>query len=355
VLVLPVESSKLLLPFYQGEATFREGRDITEKEYENGESVCLLPYRLAQRNQLKVGDTVELPLYLADYRYEPSKVFMPGNGMSDGGAVIPYKLLNAKQEPYPIFERNTYKVVGVYAPKGVSGMQTTGLELPDNGIIVPSRSIKNSDENNIAAVGPMQAGTTSFQIPNGTIRQYMENFNKLGITNLEITFYDGGYEQLKAGMDDVKSMGTLLTVSGAGAAIATILFFTLLFVQKQKSRTAIERSLGVTKTQCRISLLSGLLSVTLPGVALGGIAGYLATDRVFTKVNQAVGATFNTAFSTWVNHADTSKAVDLVKVSPWTALWVGIAVTAFVLLMSLAAIQKNLQAEPLEVLSRRDS
>jgi putative ABC transport system permease protein len=107
-------------------------------------------------------------------------------------------------------------------------MLTTGLELPYKGIIIPQKSIKNSDENNIAAIGPMQAGTTSFQIPNGTIRQYMERFNKLGIPNLEITFYYGGYEELKAGMDDAKSMGALLVVSGAGAVVATILFFVLL-------------------------------------------------------------------------------------------------------------------------------
>ena len=355
VLVLPVERTKLLLPFYQEEVPFREGRDITDEEYDAGELVCLLPYKLAQRNKLKVGDTVELPLYLADYRYEPSKVFMPGNGMADGGSDIPYTLLNAKQEPYPVFERNTYRIVGIYNPKGGQGMLTTGLELPDNGIIVPQTSIKNSDENNIAAVGPMQSGTTSFQIPNGTIRQYMERFNKLGITNLELTFYDGGYEELKAGMDDVKSMGTLLAVSGAGAVIATILFFVLLSVQKQKGRTAIERSLGVTKNQCRLSLLSGLLAVTLPGVALGGMTGYLATDRVFTQVNLAVSENFNTAFSNLVNHADAAKEVVPSGVFPFAALWIALVVTLFILFMSLAAIQKNLRAEPLEVLSRRDS
>jgi hypothetical protein len=81
----------------------------------------LLPYKLAQRNKLKVGDTVELPLYLADYRYEPSKAFMSGNGMADGGSIISYTLLNAKQEPYPVFERNTYKIVGIYNPKGGRG------------------------------------------------------------------------------------------------------------------------------------------------------------------------------------------------------------------------------------------
>lgn len=355
VLVLPVERTKLFLPFYQEEAPLREGRDITDQEYDAGEPVCLLPYKLAQRNKLKVGDTVELPLYLADYRYEPSKVFIPGNGMMDGGSAIPYTLLNAKQEPYPVFERSTYKIVGVYTPKGGQSMLTTGLELPDNGIIVPQKSIKNSDENNIAAVGPMQPGTTSFQIPNGTIRQYMERFNKLGIPNLEITFYDGGYEQLKAGMDDVKRMGTLLAVSGAGAAVATVLFFVLLSVQKQKGRTAVERSLGVTKNQCRLSLLSGLLSVTLPSVTLGGMAGYLGTDKVFTQVNHTVSETFSTAFSNWVNHANVTKNVVLSGTSPIVALWVALAVTLFILLVSLAAIQKNLQAEPLEVLSQRDS
>lgn len=355
VLVLPVERTKLLLPFYQEEAPFREGRDITDEEYDAGELVCLLPYKLAQRNKLKVGDTVELPLYLADYRYEPSKVFMPGNGMAGGSSDIPYTLLNAKQEPYPVFESNTYRIVGIYTPKGGQSMLTTGLELPDNGIIVPQKSIKNSDENNIAAVGPMQPGTTSFQIPNGTIRQYMERFNKLGITNLEITFYDGGYEELKAGMDDVKSIGTLLAVSGAGAVIATVLFFVLLSVQRQKGRTAIERSLGVTKNQCRISLLSGLLVVTLPGVALGSIIGAVVTDRVFAEVNHAVSETFNTAFSNWVNHANVTKEVVLSGASPIVALWIALAVTLFILFMSLVTIQRNLRAEPLEVLNRRDS
>ena len=65
--VQPVDGTELLMHFYNGEAQITEGRDITEKEYAEGAKVCLIPEKLAMQLGKKIGDTLTLPLYYADY------------------------------------------------------------------------------------------------------------------------------------------------------------------------------------------------------------------------------------------------------------------------------------------------
>ena len=76
--VQPTDGTKLLMYFYNGEAQITEGRDITEEEYEDGAKVCLIPEMLAMRLGKKVGDTLTLPLYYADYSQAVGDAFMLG-------------------------------------------------------------------------------------------------------------------------------------------------------------------------------------------------------------------------------------------------------------------------------------
>ncbi len=347
--VIPTNKTKLLMEFHQGEAIIRSGRDITQEEYESGAKVCLLPERLAGRNELKVGDTINLQLYLADYKRSASLAFFPS-----GSGMLHYSLLNAKGEAYPVFENSDYEIVGIYYSPNTTNYPT-GYEIGNNVVIIPANSVKNSDENNIADYGPMKGYTTTFQILNGTTKEYLESFKALGIDNLEITFYDGGYEKLAAGMKNIRQIAIILLLVSIITTSALLLFFIYMFISKQKKRTAIERSLGMSRKECTQSMIYGVLSVITLGSLSGGLLGFLITGLVMPSTDKTGSELYMTEYSNWVNHADkisgsnTGTAANLI---------ITLCACLMVILISyglaLLYIQSNLKAEPLALLSKKE-
>lgn len=346
--IIPTTKTKLLMEFQQGEATIRKGRDITQEEYESGAKVCLLPERLAGRNDLQVGDKLNLQLYLADYKRSASLAFYPS-----GGTMLYYSLLNAKGEPYSVFENSDYEIVGIYySPNNTNN--PTGYEIGYNVVIIPSNSVKNSDENNIADYGPMKGYTTSFQIPNGTTKEYLEKFNALGIDNLEISFYDGGYEKLAAGMKNVRQVAIILLAVSTVTTLALLVFFIYLFISKQKKRTAIERSLGMSRKECTKSMLYGLLVVITGGSVSGGVIGFLITRFVMPSSKEEANI-YMTEFSNWINNAD---QVTMSNTGTAANMIITLLTCLLVILVSyglaLLYIRSNLRTEPLALLSKNE-
>ena len=349
--VTPTSSTGLLMAFYNGSATIGDGRDITEEEYNAGERVCLIPRTFAKNNGLTTGDTLTLSFYSANYRSVASQDFS-----SDGWGIHFWGPINAQGESYPFFDSGAYTIVGIYDIAG-SGYESTDFKLGGNEIIIPSTSVKNSDENNIVAYGPMKAYNTSFQIPNGSIESFLKEWNKLGITNLDIQFYDNGYTRLMAGLDAMKNVSLVFLLTGTATTLLILIFFTYLFISKQKKRTAVERSLGLSKTRCGLSLLTGMMLIVLLGSLVGGVAGYLVSGAVQEQVMDAgKGQTFDTMFSNWVNNADTQTKIEIgiEKPNPTGFAAMGLIVIAVAVLLALIGIRGNLRHEPLRMLSTRN-
>jgi len=348
--VVPTSKTGLLMDFHQGNVSISRGRDITEEEYENGKKVCILPQGLMGRNGLKIGDKINLQLYFTDYERSASMSYFPS-----GDGVLYFGLLNAKKEAYPIFEDSNYEIVGVYSGTNKT-RQPAGYEMGYNEVVIPKNSVKNSDENNIVDYGPMKGYTTSFQIPNGTTKAYLEKFKSLGISNLEINFYDGGYEKLASGMRNLKMVALVLVVVSAATTFAILFFFVFLFIAKQKKRTAIERSLGMSKKQCILSMLYGIFGVISIGAIIGSFAGFMITGFVMSNSTDTGAELYSTAFSNWVNNSDKVAKLSTVSiaVNPLTPILLCLAVILVALMMALLFINNNLKAEPLTLLSKNE-
>jgi ABC-type antimicrobial peptide transport system permease subunit len=345
--VIPTNKTGLLMDFHQGNVSISQGRDITQEEYSRGEKVCIVPQGFAGRNELKVGDKINLQLYFADYNRSASLTYYPSGGIN-----LLFTLLNAKGEAYPVFEDSNYEIVGIYSGTNQNN-NPTGYEMGYNAVVIPSESVKNSDENNIADFGPMKGYTTSFQIPNGTTKEYMEKFQALGIDNLEISFYDGGYEKLASGMENLKMVALILVAVSGVTTLAILFFFIYLFITKQKKRTAIERSLGMSKKECILSMLYGILGVISLGAMAGSFLGFKITGVVMAD---SVGGEelYSTAFSNWVNNSD--KMAKLSTSGTWNNPIIPILLSLIVILVaifiSFLFIKNNLRAEPLGLLSK---
>lgn len=351
--VIPTDSTQLLMSFFNGNAKIIAGRDISEREYQSGACVCLISQEFSQMHGYGVGDTIPLPLFFADYRDSASRDFPP-DSLPIG---IPNHPLNAEGKAYQVFDDQPYAVVGIYNEIN-KATSSSGYDMAGYGVVVPAASIGSSDENNILDYGPMMGYNTVFQIPNGTIDQFQEAWEKQGMKGLEITFFDKGYTRIKESLDQIKQIALALSIAGMMVAVLILLLFCYLFIGKQKKRTAIERSLGMNKLSCTISLLAGILAIVLLGSTFGSVIGYLFTGSAMNLFSaQAQGQIYSTAYSSWASAAGELNELpfEAAAVSPIVCLFT----VAFLVILSfgiaLAQIRQNLKSEPLKLLSTREN
>lgn len=351
--VLPVDSFTLLPSFHKGESSTIAGREITAKEFTAGEPVCLITERFAQLNGLKIGDSVTLPLLFADYRSSPS--FTYGY---NGGAYI-FSLINAKGELYQPFWNVNYKIVGIYRFTGNQALLSNSSEMGRDEVIIPAKSVKASDENNIVDYGPMQSGTTSFQIPNGSISEFEKSFQKLPESAfLKIEYDDNGYEQVSGNLKSTQNVAILLSVVGLLSSLAILVFLMYFFIVRQKKRTAMERSLGMSKRQCRVSLISGMMILTILGVSVGSIGSAIVGDRLsdYSESSSTAAATYSMKYSSWTQEKADVKPIAEQKSStiPISDIAIPLLLLLFVAGLSFILVNRNLKIEPIELLSGRE-
>jgi hypothetical protein len=347
--VLPTNETHLLLPFYNGAANIVEGEGITPEEYEVGKRVCLIPEGLANINGISPGDALRLPLYYSDYENAPIDRFsnidfayMSGVFEWDIGAP-----LTSEGKPYTVFSDHEYTVKGIYSNgTGKDPAYAMGI----NTVVIPAKSVRESDKDNILAYGPMKDTTTTFQIPNGSIEAFMEKWLAQGNDDLEFTFHDRGYTQLRRGLDNMKRVSMLFLAIGSAMSLALMFFFCHVFISKNKLRTAIERTIGYTKKQCVVSLLSGFLITAALAVAVGCAAGAIAEGRITDRL--ASQEYYSTKYTIGPIR---SGGVELEEdtVSALFSPAAGLALLALTGLVSVAFVRGNVKQEPLMLLSGR--
>lgn len=344
---LPVtgtNSTLLLMPFYTEDAFIYEGRDISEGEYKTGEKVCLVSKKFAENNELSTGDYVQTRFYYTNSRNPASGNFTKGGY---GGGI---NRIDIHGYPPEVFEESQYTIVGIYDV--ASGMDGNEYDMGDNEMIVPMNSIEHRNKYYIFNYGPMRGSTTSFQIPNGTIDSFMKEWGKLGIEDVEITFYDRGYSQLENGIENMKYMSLILFTVGIGMSISLIFLYSHLLITNQRQRTAIERSLGVSSKKCRYSLLFSLLLVLFLGSVLGCGTGGILSEKIGTSdLNQIY---YDKTYSN-IAEVETKENIMDVSENQNIILIVTISCTGFIILLgmiiSLSKINRSLKLEPMKLLS----
>lgn len=358
--VIPTNSLSLLPTFHSKQAYISSGREITEEEFSQGAEVCLLPYDLMVRNALKVGDKINLPMCYAMYGFVPS-----GYHLFHFNLDYSFSPLDSQGDFYRPFWEKEYEIVGEYKQ-----IQSGTSELYYDMIILPRNSIRASWENNIAYFEPMNALNTSFEISNGTIAEFNTELHQAVPTSsrLEIRYDDNGYEDVMASLKDAQLSGSLLLSVSIFATIAIIILLCYFFVVKEGKRTAIERSLGMTKRQCRISLLSGIVIIVIPALILGSFASWALTnmelENKMSEMSQAVdkkadteNAFFSREFSLWAEneHNETDIVLDEVPLLVLNSVYFVVPLFIFFTVVSLTVflININLLIEPIRLLGGR--
>lgn len=360
--VTPVTDLQLLQPFHNGDAVLVQGREIAPEEYEDGGKVCLIPQNFAQKNDLRVGDSLPLQFYFADYKYPLCQVASGSGGMdmeamdADGNVLAP-------------FWKGEYRIVGIYSyPVALTNDPHAFV---NNQIFVPEHSVAGDFQDHIAARGPMQAYNTSFRIKNGSAGTFLEEFSKIPESSLlEIEFDDGGYEAFASKIKNTRIVAAALFFAGLALLLATTAFLMYFMILKEKRRTAVQLALGMTRHQCTLSLLGGILVLTAVCARAGAALGMQMSHAV-QEAAESKEEGFSTAYTKGVasdkgygedgalpDGGDGAGRAVLPENSgrhPWTlAYLVAVCETGIVWLLALFCINKNLCTAPILVLSGKE-
>ncbi len=152
----------------------------------------------------------------------------------------------------------------------------------------------------------------------------------------------------------MKRMALILLVAGAVSAVCILIFFCHMFITKQSTRTAIERSLGLSKGQCTASLLSGILLIVLCGCILGSAAGYYGSETAAGQITQV--ERFDRQYSAGALYTtEDVEETTYMLVGNWQVGAVtGSLVAVLAAGIALTMIHKSLRKEPLALLSGRE-
>lgn len=253
---------------------------------------------------------------------------------------------------------DAYTVIEKPTPSGTVVAEAT--EMVSDQIIIPTKSVKASDENNIVSAGPMRNATTSFQIPNGTADIYEKEFAKVEKSDfLQITFDDNGYTKIKQQLDESRITAYMLCGIGFLAVMVIILLLLYFFIIRQKKRLAIERAMGAGKNQCRISMIGGMALFVLVAAILGSILGTGITGNLLQKENKKE-AHFSTDYSvqkkTEENASqDTLREEVLSMETVAISLIIPVSITVFVVLISVWLVNRQLNMELMILLGDREN
>lgn len=354
-----------LLPSWQAKRLkIKDGRAITQEEFDEGAHVCLIPESWNTKhdgrafNQFVPGPISELrfPIKLALKSYPASKFDTLGNDT----CFDPFSFFDSEGNTYVTYAGGAYQIVGTFT-MDMEGLDTGDIDLAENCMIIPSKSLGDRQQENIAYYGPMTGTYVSFQIPNGTIPEFDRKLHEAvpEAELLDITYSDNGYEQVMPPLERTRTAALLLCAVGAASAVAVIILLLYFFIIRERRRTAIERGLGMTKHQCRVSLMAGIMALALAGTILGIGLGTMMVSRVDLGSDgggESSYSVYHTKYSDWTNKWNQVIEVQDLKPVPLRALAVGIplALIIFITILSLVMVGFNLRVEPVVVLGGKD-
>ena len=210
-----------LLPSWQAKRLkIRDGRAITQEEFDEGVHVCLIPESWNRKhdgrdfNQFVPGPSSELQfsIKMALKNYPASKFDTLGNDIY----FDPFSFFSSEGKTYITYAGGAYQIVGTFT-MDLEGLDTGDIDLAANCMIIPAKSLGDTQQKNIAYYGPMTGTYVSFQIPNGSISEFDRKLHEAvpEADLLEITYSDNGYEQVMPPLERARTAAPPLSAGWA--------------------------------------------------------------------------------------------------------------------------------------------
>ncbi|MGW5400077.1 FtsX-like permease family protein [Streptomyces sp. NPDC003952] len=228
-----VRDSGMLLPFSYGSTKLTAGRGITPEDA--GRDVGVIEQRLADRNRLKVGDTLRVR-------------------SADGRQTTPVT------------------VVGIYQdPAQDPTMWVAPHELPGNALYVPVGTAQRL----AAGTAPVSEAVFKIGSPDQAEQLHADTEKLLGRSGLDFRVNDKAYKDQVLPIRRVGAFAGLLVwvIALAGALILGLIV--MLQIRERRSELGVLLSMGEKKWKLIGQHAVEVAAVALPAVALAALAGAL--------------------------------------------------------------------------------
>ncbi|MGM9641310.1 MAG: hypothetical protein ACI3V3_08080 [Faecousia sp.] len=271
--VILTDDLNSLFLFNTGEASILEGRGFEVAEYVGGEKVCLISAAYALKNNLSVGDTINLELYQAELGYRDNPISPLSENMEPVLVQSPCKPDNR------IGVQKDYTIVGIYAaPEFSYGLHSFQADT----ILIPKASVPNAsayeDITNplLYSIILKNGGETEFEA-------YMDSLGYGGV----FAYFNQDYNALADTLSVIFSNALRLLLIGCGAFLLAAALFLFLNFRRMGTVARGMRLLGIRAKavwldQCKALAILILVSVIL-GAGLGAALYGVVTAQVLSE------------------------------------------------------------------------
>lgn len=257
--VILTDNVNSLLLFNTGEASILEGRNFEAAEYAEGEAVCLISASYALKNNLSVGDTVNLDLYQAELGYRDNQVSQFSDKMEPVLVQSPCKPDNR------IGVQKDYTIVGIYtAPEFSYGLHSFQADT----ILIPKASVPGaSSYENIT--NPL---LYSVILENGGEEEFEVYLESLGYGGA-FAYFNQEYNALADTMAVIFANALRLFIIGCSVFLLAVAVFLFLNLRRMGDAARGMRLLGIRAKAVWIEQLQTITILIFASILLGAGLG----------------------------------------------------------------------------------
>ena len=268
--VILTDNLQSMYAFNSGDVSILDGSLFTDKDYQIGNSVCLVSAAYAKVNGLSVGDTINLDYYNVEYEARPYSIGAVG-GRSGMTIVRSPLTWNTR-----IDIQKDYMIVGIYTGPNWPG---TNHGIQADTILVPKASVPDASK----YTGPSLPLMYTVIIENGSIdafEAHMAANDKAGA----YLYFDQGYTEAAATVQTLIDNAMRLMLVGVAMFLLASMLFLLLFARRVSAVMRSMRLLGVPKRKTWLESLAVLFTQELTAVAVGNALAVVLYERITAQL-----------------------------------------------------------------------
>ena len=247
--------------FNAGKALVMEGRAFSEREYANGDDVCLVSAAFADINGVTVGDTVEIDYY--DCGISENHFLSNIDKVQIRRTMMPSERIGLKKK---------YTVVGIYtSPEFSDG----SYNFTADTVFVPKKSVPDAEKYEKHDVPYLN----SIVIKNGQLGEFEKYMEEQGLGGYHL-YYEMGYKDAEPTVTALVANSTRVIAIAMSLLVLVAAVGIYLTLMRMKPVIRSERLVGVKRGMVWRGI-SGVFSAVIGiSVALGALLGALLYGNI---------------------------------------------------------------------------
>lgn len=277
--VILTDSIQSMYAFNTGEKSLLSGRFFTNKEYEEGASVCIISAAYAEVNELQLGDILTLDLYDSDFSQATSNASRAAYSGLTPGVTLNRRCMMPEDS---IGVCKEYKIVGIYTGSrlgyGTYNFNADTIFIPKAS--VPVEEIYGED---LQYQGIGSAFLSSFILENGTEEAFEAYMEEQGFGGM-FMYFNQEFTSMEESLDALETNAMRLMLVGSGAFVLVCVLFLFLNFRRMNPVIRGVRLLGRGSGVVFREVVTVLLLLGLFSIALGAGMSVVLFDTIMEKV-----------------------------------------------------------------------